>query len=74
MKVSVDVYTKDIDAALKAFEIAFKQGAKGVSLSSSENYETNEFEYLNLMFEAEHTSSAIPHLDDGPFTSERRDL
>lgn len=74
MKVSVDVYTKDIDAALEAFKIAIEVGATDIRLNSSEDYDTNEFEYLNLMFEADHSSSAISHLDNGSFAKDHGDL
>ena len=70
MKVSIDVYTKDIDAALVAFKKAVSEGATDVALRSSENYETNEFEYLNLSFVAEHSSDAIPSLDNGSFSKD----
>lgn len=74
MKVSVDVYTKDVDAALKAFKLALEGGATNVRLHSSEDYNTKSLEYLNLMFDADHTSSAISHLDDGPFAANTDDL
>jgi len=74
MKVSVDVYTKDVDAALEAFKLAIEEGATDVRLNSSEDYNTKIFEYLNLMFDADHTSSAISHLDDGPFVKDTDDL
>ena len=74
MKVSVDVYTKDVDAALKAFKLAIEEGATNVRLNSSEDYHTEEFEYLNLMFDADHSSSAISNLDDGPFVKDTDDL
>lgn len=74
MKVSVDVYTKDIDAALEAYKAALGAGATDVRLSSSEDYETKEFEHLNLMFDADHTSPAVSKLDDGPFAKDYDDL
>ena len=74
MKVSVDVYTKDVEAALLAFKIALENKATDVRLNSSENYESKEFEYLNLMFEADHTSEAISNLDDGKFKKDSDDL
>jgi hypothetical protein len=70
VKVSVDVYTKDVDAALEAFKRAIQVGATDVTLSSSEHYETQRFEYVNLRFDAEANSPAISHLDQGPFVSE----
>jgi hypothetical protein len=43
MKVSVDVYTKDVDAALVAFKAAIESGATDVRLNSSEDYDTRAF-------------------------------
>ena len=74
MKVSVDVYTKDLDAALAAFKLALESGATDIRLNSSEDYSTKEFEYLNFMFEADHTSVAISALDNGPFSKNTDDL
>lgn len=74
MRVSVDVYTKDVDAALEALKLAIKGGATNVNLSSSEDYETGKIEHLNLMFEADHLSTAISYLDDGPFVKDTDDL
>jgi len=74
MKVTVDVYTKDIDAALAAFKVAIESGATDVRLSSNEDWDTKEFENLNLMFEAEHTSEAFTVLDNGPFAKDVDDL
>ena len=54
MIVSVDVYTKDIEAGLSAFKSALEAGATDVSLRSYEDYETKEFENLNLTFDADH--------------------
>lgn len=74
MIVNVDVYTKDVDAALKAFKLALECGANAVSLNTQESFEGNTFECLNLMFEADHTTEAISNLDEGPFVKDRRDL
>ena len=74
MKVNIDVYTKDLDAGLAAFKKAVEEGGTSINLSSSEDYETNKFEYLNLMFEADHTSDAISQLDNGLFSSDRDKL
>ena len=68
MKVSVDVYTKDVDAALEAFAQAIEAGATDVRLCSNNDWETKEFENLNLSFEAEHTLEVITMLDEGPFS------
>ena len=67
MRVSVDVYTKDVDAALKAFKHALEDGAANLKLLSSEDYETQKFEYLNLVFETDHNASILTALDNGPF-------
>lgn len=74
MKIAVDVYTKDVDAGLAAYKQAVETGATDVRLHSSEDYDTKEFEYLNLMFDADHTSPAISALDDGPFSKDYNDL
>ena len=74
MKVSVDVYTKDIYAALVAFKNAVEAGATDIRLNSVEDYETKEFDHLNLMFEADHSSSAIVNLDNGPFVKDTDEL
>lgn len=74
MIVSVDVYTKDVNAALAAFKLAVESGAISIRLHSSEDYDTKKFEYVNLMFEANHTSGAISNLDDGPFAKSSSDL
>ena len=74
MKVSVDVYTKDIEAGLTAFKNALENGATDAQLRSSEDWDTKEFESLNLMFEADHKSEAITALDEGPFVKDSSDL
>lgn len=74
MKVSVDVYTKDVEAALEAFAQALETGATDVRLCSNNHWETKEFENLNLSFEAEHTLEAITMLDEGPFCNDSNDL
>ena len=74
MKVSVDVYTKDVDAAIAAFKLALDSGATDVQLRSNEDWETKKFESLNLMFEADNTSEAITSLDNGPFVRDVSDL
>ena len=67
MKVSVDVYTKDIEAALNAFKQALENGATDIRLNSTEDYETKRFQYLNLMFEIDHGAAILDGLDKGPF-------
>jgi hypothetical protein len=74
MKVNVDVYVKDIDAALAAVKVALEAGATDLTLRSSEDYDSGAFEHLNLMFEADHRSDAISYLDRGPFASDPDDL
>ena len=74
MKVSVDVYTKDIEAGLAAFKNALENGATDAQLRSNEDWETKKFESLNLMFEADHKSEAITALDEGPFVKDSSDL
>jgi len=74
MKVSVDVYSKDVDATLAAFKLALESGATDIRLNSNEDYDTSAFENLNLMFEADHTSEAISALDNGPFVKDTDDL
>ena len=71
MRVSVDVYTKDIDAGMAAFRKAIDEGATDVQLRSNEDWETKKFESLNLMFEADNKSDAINQLDNGKFTKDR---
>ncbi len=74
MKVSVDVYTKDVDAGLATFKLALDNGATDAQLRSNEDWETKKFESLNLMFEADNTSEAITSLDNGPFARDVADL
>lgn len=74
MKVRVDVYTKDVDAALGAFKFAVESGATGVCLNAIEDYQTKKFQHLNLMFEDNHSSPAISLLDDGPFVRDNDEL
>jgi len=74
MKVSTDVYTKDVNAALEAFKHAVEAGATDVQLHSSKICETTAFQDVNFMFEADHSSSAIVNLDNGPFVKDTDDL
>ena len=74
MKVSVDVYTKDVDAGIAAFKLALENGATDIQLRSNEDWETKKFESLNLMFEADNKSEAISNLDSGPFARDVSDL
>lgn len=74
MKVSIDVCTKDIDAALEAFKFAIEAGATSVRLISNENFDTRKFEYVNLLFEDDHKSESINRLDRGPFARDVNDL
>jgi hypothetical protein len=59
---------------LKAFKVALEEGATDVRLHSSEDYDTKKLEYFNLIFDADHSSSAISHFDDGLFSKGTRDL
>ena len=74
MKVAIDVYTKDIDAALAAFKQAVDCGASDIRMNSVHDWDTKEFESINLMFEADHSSDAISSLDSGPFVKDSSDL
>lgn len=74
MIVSIDVYTKDLDAGLEAFKMAIENGATNVNLRSNEDWDTKKFENLNLMFDADHKSAAVAHLDNGPFAKDSDDL
>jgi hypothetical protein len=67
MKISVDVYSQDIDASLKAFKHALDTGASDVNLASNHDWDTKKWESLNLRFEADHNNEALASLDDGPF-------
>lgn len=74
MKVTVDVYTKDVEAAAEAFKHAVRSGATEVHLSSHEDWDTKEFQHLNLTFVADYKSEAISKLDEGPFVKDSDDL
>ena len=74
MKVSVDVYTKDIDAGAEVFKAALAAGATDVRLQSNEDWETKQFEHLNLMFEVDHSNDVLNSLDNGPFVKDSSDL
>lgn len=74
MKISVDVYTKDVTAATAVFQSAIEAGSTDVTIRSNEDYETKEFEYVNLMFEVDHTSDVLAQLDVGPFVKDYNDL
>tara|TARA_E500000178_G_C16427493_1_gene490037 strand:+ start:123 stop:341 length:219 start_codon:yes stop_codon:yes gene_type:complete len=71
MRVSVDVYTTDVEAGMAAFKLALENGATDVQLRSNEDWDTKKFESLNLMFEADNKSEAINQLDNGKFTKDR---
>ena len=47
MIVSVDVYTKDLDAGLNAYKKAMESGAHDIQLNSSHDYESKELEHFN---------------------------
>jgi len=71
MRVSVDVYTTDVEAGMAAFKLALESGATDVQLRSNEDWDTKKFESLNLMFEADNKSDAINQLDNGKFVKDR---
>jgi len=66
MKVSVDVYTKDIDSAFSAVRKAVEENISEIQLRGFQNWETKERTF-NIMFDADHTSAVLSHLDDGNF-------
>lgn len=74
MKVLVNVFTKDVDAAVAAYKKAVECGATDVSLQSYEDYDSEEVGHFCLSFNAEHTSEGIADLDHGPFVSEPSNL
>ena len=74
MKITVNVYTKDVEAAAEAFKHAVQSGATEVQLSSNEDWNTKKVEYLNLTFVVDHKSEAISKLDEGPFVKDSDDL
>ena len=74
MKVSVDVYTKDLDAAFSAYKKATEDGGLDVRLSSNHDYDTNEVQNFNLMFDIDHAAEVNSFLDDGPFAKDPDDL
>lgn len=74
MKVNVDVYTRDLEAAAEAFKDAVRSGATEVHLSSREDWDTKDLQHLNLSFVADHKSEAISKLDGGLFVKDSDDL
>lgn len=70
MKVSVDVYTQDLEAAVSAYAEAIKSGAYDVSLTSNHDWSSKKLECFNLRFEADHSNTAIQGLDSGPFRTD----
>jgi len=65
MKVSVLVYTKDIDSAFSAVRKAVEENILEIQLRS-EDWEPKERVFI-IVFKADHTSAAISHLDGGNF-------
>ena len=70
MKVSVEVYSTDLEACLKAFKLALNTGAEEITLRTNHDYDTKKFENLQLSFEADHNNEALASLDKGPFQFE----
>ncbi len=70
MKVSVDVYSKDLEACLKVYKQAIEAGAEEVCLTSNHDYDTDEFENFQLSFDADHKNKALASLDNGPFQTQ----
>lgn len=74
MKVKVDVYSKDIESSLHAFKTALENGATDISIYARNNYDTNEFEYINIMLQVDHKSYILELLDSGNFLTEPSEL
>ena len=74
MKVSVDVYTKDLDAALEAFKAAFIANASSINLRVNEDWNTKVFENFELTFEADHKSLAIEAVSSDNFKADSDEL
>tara|TARA_Y100000031_G_C7872090_1_gene226796 strand:- start:185 stop:412 length:228 start_codon:yes stop_codon:yes gene_type:complete len=74
MRVSVEVYSKDIVATLEAYKKATEVGAINITLYSSEGGVTKKINYLNLTFQVEHKSEILDFLDDGPFSPDSNNL
>ena len=74
MKISVDVYTKDIALATEVFTAAVESGATDVRLNSCENWDTKQFQAVNVMFEVDHSSEVLNLLDNGKFAKDQDDL
>ena len=70
MKVTVEVYSQDVDACFEVFKKALDTGASEIYLGSNHDWDTKEFESLRLTFEADHSNEALASLDDGPFQIE----
>jgi hypothetical protein len=74
MQVTVEAFTKDLEAALKAFKVAAKENASDCVLSAVENWSSKDLECFTLAFAADHRSKAVSQLDDGPFFKDKDDL
>ena len=72
--LTVDVYTRDVDAALAAFKAAVEAGATSVRLSSNEAWGTGVFENVNLSFEAAPGSEVASLVKRPPFVRDASDL
>ncbi len=74
MKVFVDVYTRDLEAAFGAYKLALESGASDVRLTSNHHYNTKAFQNLNLQFDADHKLNVLNKLDQGPFAKDTDEL
>jgi len=74
MQVTVEVYTKDLEAALKAFKVAAEENANECVLRAVEDWGSEKIECFMLTFVADHRSKAVSQLDDGPFCKDKDDL
>lgn len=75
MKISIDVYTKDIDAALDAFRVASASGRE-LCLTSNHDYNDGTFENYNFRVEVDHLQATelLEMLDNGQYSADVNDL
>lgn len=72
--LTIDVYTKDVDAACAAFKAAVVAGATNVRISSNEAWGTRTFENINLTFDAAPVSSVASLVKRPPFVRDPSEL